>query len=173
MTRNLIVQFFVSVEKYSDPTYNQIGINEELYKYSTISVEQYAKTIGCRRRVQWLIFGGGAAWDRSSSRSLTKAWDSATLSMLQKLVHTIWMVPSFAFSTHPLSGKPTLPSHQSRYLPTDSSNFSPHLAAGWDTSSEETHSSQRGRSGFLLTAGCFGFSMDPGASSCCSTKAIG
>lgn len=46
MTRNLIVQFFVSVEKYSDPTYNQIGINEELYKYSTISVEQYAKTIG-------------------------------------------------------------------------------------------------------------------------------
>jgi lipopolysaccharide biosynthesis glycosyltransferase len=34
------------VEKYSDPTYNQIGINEELYKYSTISVEQYAKRIG-------------------------------------------------------------------------------------------------------------------------------
>jgi lipopolysaccharide biosynthesis glycosyltransferase len=46
MTKNLIVQFFVSVEKYSDPTYNQIGINEELYKYSTISVEQYAKRIG-------------------------------------------------------------------------------------------------------------------------------
>ena len=46
MTKNLIVQFFVSVEKYSDPTYNQIGINEELYKYSTISVKQYAKRIG-------------------------------------------------------------------------------------------------------------------------------
>lgn len=46
MTKNLIVQFFVSVEKYSDPTYNQIGINEELYKYSTISVEQYANRIG-------------------------------------------------------------------------------------------------------------------------------
>jgi len=46
MTKNLIVQFFVSVEKYSDPTYNQIGINEELYKYSTISIEQYAKRIG-------------------------------------------------------------------------------------------------------------------------------
>ena len=46
MTKNLIVQFFVSVEKYSDPTYNQIGINEELYKYSTISIKQYAKRIG-------------------------------------------------------------------------------------------------------------------------------
>ena len=46
MTKNLIVQFFVSVEKYSDPTYNQIGINEELYNYSTISVKQYAKRIG-------------------------------------------------------------------------------------------------------------------------------
>jgi len=46
MNRNLVVQFFVPVDKYTDPTYNQIGVNEELYRYSTISVEQYAKRIG-------------------------------------------------------------------------------------------------------------------------------
>jgi lipopolysaccharide biosynthesis glycosyltransferase len=46
MNRNLVVQFFVSVEEYEDPTYNQIGVNKELYRYSTISVEQYAKKIG-------------------------------------------------------------------------------------------------------------------------------
>ena len=46
MNNNLVVQFFVTVDKYDDPTYNQIGVNEELYKYSKISVEQYAKRIG-------------------------------------------------------------------------------------------------------------------------------
>jgi lipopolysaccharide biosynthesis glycosyltransferase len=51
MTRNLIVQFFVSVDKYEDPTYNQIGVNEELYKYSTISVKQYANRIGAEYKL--------------------------------------------------------------------------------------------------------------------------
>ena len=46
MSKNLVVQFFVPSSKYKDPTYNQIGVNEELYKYSTTSVEQYAKNIG-------------------------------------------------------------------------------------------------------------------------------
>ena len=46
MSKNLVVQFFVPPSKYKDPTYNQIGVNEELYKYSTTSVEQYAKNIG-------------------------------------------------------------------------------------------------------------------------------
>ena len=46
MSKNLVVQFFVPSSKYKDPTYNQIGVNEELYKYPTTSVEQYAKNIG-------------------------------------------------------------------------------------------------------------------------------
>ena len=46
MPKNLVIQFFVSVDKYEDPTYNQIGVNEELYKYSTFSAENYAKKIG-------------------------------------------------------------------------------------------------------------------------------
>jgi lipopolysaccharide biosynthesis glycosyltransferase len=45
MNNCLIVQFFVSVENYAEPSYNQIGVNQELYKYSTLSVEQYAKRI--------------------------------------------------------------------------------------------------------------------------------
>ena len=44
---NLIIQFFVSVENYEQPKYNHIGVNEELYKYSKLSVEKYAKKIGC------------------------------------------------------------------------------------------------------------------------------
>ena len=47
MTKNLIVQFFVPAKQYKDPTYNQIGVNDELFKYSKISVEAYAKRIGC------------------------------------------------------------------------------------------------------------------------------
>jgi hypothetical protein len=47
MTKKLIVQFFVPAKQYADPTYNQIGVNEELYKYSTLSVEKYADKIGC------------------------------------------------------------------------------------------------------------------------------
>ena len=45
MSKNLIVQFFVSADEYKDPTYNQIGVNEELYKYSTISVKKYSEKI--------------------------------------------------------------------------------------------------------------------------------
>ena len=47
MNKNLIVQFFVPAKQYKDPTYNQIGVNDELFKYSKISVEAYAKRIGC------------------------------------------------------------------------------------------------------------------------------
>lgn len=47
MSKNLIVQFFVPAKQYKDPTYNQIGVNDELFKYSKISVEAYAKRIGC------------------------------------------------------------------------------------------------------------------------------
>ena len=39
----LIVQFFVPAKQYKDPTYNQIGVSEELYEYSVKSVKQYAK----------------------------------------------------------------------------------------------------------------------------------
>ena len=42
----LIVQFFVPAKEYTDPTYNQIGVNEELYKYSVKSIKKYAKTYG-------------------------------------------------------------------------------------------------------------------------------
>ena len=45
MSKNLIVQFFVSADGYKEPTYNQIGVNEELYKYSTISVKKYSEKI--------------------------------------------------------------------------------------------------------------------------------
>ena len=51
MTNNLIIQFFVSVDKYAEPEYNQIGVNEELYKYSTLSVEKYAQRIGCEYKL--------------------------------------------------------------------------------------------------------------------------
>ena len=42
----LIVQFFVPAKEYTDPTYNQIGVNEELYKYSVKSIKKYAETYG-------------------------------------------------------------------------------------------------------------------------------
>tara|TARA_R100000697_G_scaffold82998_2_gene94879 strand:- start:723 stop:1424 length:702 start_codon:yes stop_codon:yes gene_type:complete len=45
MSKNLIIQFFVPTDGYKDPTYNQIGVNEELYKYSTVSVKKYAERI--------------------------------------------------------------------------------------------------------------------------------
>lgn len=51
MTNNLIIQFFVSVDNYTEPEYNQIGVNEELYKYSTLSVEKYAQRIGCEYKL--------------------------------------------------------------------------------------------------------------------------
>jgi len=46
MARCLIVQFFISTDGYANPGYNQIGVNEELYIYSTKSVRQYAEKIG-------------------------------------------------------------------------------------------------------------------------------
>ena len=46
MAKNLIVQFFMSVDNYDAPTYNSIGVNEDLYHYSVKSVRQYAGKIG-------------------------------------------------------------------------------------------------------------------------------
>jgi len=51
MAKNLIVQFFMSVDNYDAPTYNSIGVNEELYHYSVKSVRQYARKIGVDYRL--------------------------------------------------------------------------------------------------------------------------
>ena len=39
----LVVQFFVPANKYKDPTYNQIGVNDELFAYSVTSVKKYCE----------------------------------------------------------------------------------------------------------------------------------
>ena len=39
----LVVQFFVPAKEYKDPTYNQIGVNEELFEYSVRSVKEYCE----------------------------------------------------------------------------------------------------------------------------------
>lgn len=44
--KNLVVQFFIPPEGFSDPTYNNLGLNDELLKYSLSSAKQYAERIG-------------------------------------------------------------------------------------------------------------------------------
>lgn len=39
----LVVQFFVPAKEYKDPTYNQIGVNDELFEYSVKSVKEYCE----------------------------------------------------------------------------------------------------------------------------------
>jgi len=51
MSRCLIIQFFVSADGYTHPGYNQIGVNKELYTYSTRSVKQYAEKINVDYRL--------------------------------------------------------------------------------------------------------------------------
>lgn len=58
--RNCIVQFHIPAETFKDPGYNSIGVNEELLKYSLISVEQYANNIKADyqlvedKRINWI-----------------------------------------------------------------------------------------------------------------------
>lgn len=57
--RNCIVQFHVSAKSYRDPTYNNIGVNEQLFEYSVKSVKNYANKIDCdyqlinEKRIDW------------------------------------------------------------------------------------------------------------------------
>jgi len=44
---NCIVQFHINSNKYVVPDYNNIGVNEELFRCSLISVKEYAKRINC------------------------------------------------------------------------------------------------------------------------------
>ena len=58
--RNCIVQFHIPPETFKDPNYNNIGVNNELLKYSLKSVEQYAKKIKAEyqliqnKRINWI-----------------------------------------------------------------------------------------------------------------------
>lgn len=58
-TRNLVVQFFIAPDNFSDPNYNNLGLNEQLLKYSILSAKTYAKKVGAdyqlvnEARVNW------------------------------------------------------------------------------------------------------------------------
>ena len=51
--KKAIVQFFIPSSEYQNPEYNQIGVNQELFEYSKISVKQYASKIGA----EYLLIG--------------------------------------------------------------------------------------------------------------------
>jgi hypothetical protein len=57
---NCIVQFHISADTFKDPNYNSIGVNDELLKYSLLSVKQYAERIGADyqivqdKRINWI-----------------------------------------------------------------------------------------------------------------------
>jgi hypothetical protein len=59
MSRNCIVQYHVPAENYKDPSYNNIGVNEQLLPYSFFSVKKYAEKIGAdyilinEKRIDW------------------------------------------------------------------------------------------------------------------------
>lgn len=45
MSRNLVVQFFIKPDNFSEPNYNSLGANDQLVKYSLKSAEIYAERI--------------------------------------------------------------------------------------------------------------------------------
>lgn len=58
--KNCVVQFHIPAERFSNPSYNNIGVNEQLMKYSLYSVEQYANRVGAdyrliqQKKINWI-----------------------------------------------------------------------------------------------------------------------
>jgi len=44
---NCIVQYFMAPQTFSQPKFNNLGLNEELLEYSKLSAQKYAEKIGC------------------------------------------------------------------------------------------------------------------------------